>query len=207
FVCLAEGSDGGAPTGVLDAVRLLEDMDEQWRAFSREQSLRFERTWAPSTWQGAVGGDLPAEVEAYLDRLPGVSHSFLPDGALQTHYSVPMVVQTHAGEEAFSNTILHAVKDQPFYGMTLADGSPVPEELVEHVEDLALRSEIPIGWEQGDVAVIDNYRLMHRRGEYGGSGRDLRALHGEEFFEGTTVPVATTALEKGLKALLQGDIV
>ena len=54
-----------------------------------------------------------------------------------TAYSVPMVVQTHAGEEAFSNTILHAVKDQPFYGMTLADGSPVPEELVEKAKAVA----------------------------------------------------------------------
>lgn len=204
FVCLAEGTDGGTPTGVVDGVQLFADLDEKWQEFSRANALRFDRTWPAEHWQKEVGTDRRDELAAFLDTIPDTTYEFLPDGSLHTRFEVPMVVRTRTGEESFSNTILHAVKDHPFYGMSLADGSEIPQELVEHVEQLALERELKVGWAQGEVLVIDNYRLMHRRGEYGGTGRDLRALHGEEFF-GSKMPEAETPLALGMKRLLQGD--
>jgi alpha-ketoglutarate-dependent taurine dioxygenase len=100
--------------------------------------------------------------------------------------------------------MLHAITDQNYYGMSLTDGSPVPQELLAHVEKLALEQEVPVGWNDGDVAVIDNYRLMHRRGEYTGTDRVLRALHGEELY-GTMLPEATSAAAQAIKQMLQGE--
>src|SRR5207237_3945202 len=138
FLNLAEGSHGGPPTGVVDGVRLLEGMDEEWRTFSLENGLRFDREWSAEHWQGIVGGDKQAELTPFLDRLPGVTYEFLPDGALRTRYDTTMVCRTQSGELSFSNTILHAVKDPEFYGMHLEDGSEVPQEFVSHVEELGL---------------------------------------------------------------------
>lgn len=204
FLCLSAGSAGGTPTGVVDGVRLLAAMDEEWRTFCVQNGLRFDREWQESAWQHTVGGDKRAEVSAFLDTLPDFTYEFLPDGRLRTRYDSPFVVSTQIGEQSLSNTMLHAVTDMDFYGMSITDGSPVPDALLSHVEKLALDSELPIGWSDGDVAVIDNYRLMHRRGVYAGTGRDLRALHGEELY-GSVMPPAATPVEVAIKEMLQGE--
>lgn len=204
FLCLAPGDDGGAPTGVVDGVGLLQSIDRGWQEFCLANDLRFNRDWSASEWQQAVGGDKRKEVAGFLDTLPGLSYQFLPDDTLRTRFDTPLVVQTRAGEPSLSNTALHAITDPDYYGMTLTDGSRVPTALLEHIEATALDRELNIGWETGAVAVIDNNRLMHRRGEYKGTGRELRVVHGEEFF-GSTMPPATTPVEQALKVTLQGE--
>ncbi|WP_084960731.1 TauD/TfdA family dioxygenase [Thermoactinospora rubra] len=205
FLCLFEGSDGGAPTGAVDGVRLLKEMSPRWREFCRANTLRFERHWAQETWQKAVGDATAEQVAQVLDSLPGFTHRFLPDGTLYTCYEAPIVVRTPGGEESFSNTMLQALTEQTFYGMTLGDGSPVPRELAEHAERWALENEIQIGWSAGDVAVIDNHRMMHRRAEYHGKDRDLRARHCENLF-GTRLPDDSTPLRAAVKSLIQSDV-
>jgi hypothetical protein len=204
FLCLSAGSDGGTPTGVVDGVHLLESMDKGWREFSREHGLAFHRDFPGRVWRNVGGGCTQADVAAFLDTLPGLAYSFLPDGTLRTRYDTTMVVQTQAGQESLSNTVLQAIRDHEYYGMTLTDGAPFPEELASHVEKLALEQELAIGWDDGDLAVIDNYRLMHRRGEYAGNDRDLRVVHGEELY-GTPLPKAATPVAQALKVMLQGE--
>lgn len=205
FVCLAPGSKGGTPTDVLDGVQLLDDMDDKWRQFAIDNHVRYNQTWPAEQWQRAFGADSRPEIEAYLDSLPALSYTFDADGSLSTHTDVPMVVATGGGRQSFSNTMLHAMTAMDYYGMSLVDGSEVPQDFLDHVEKLALDRRIPLGWEQGDVAVIDNYRLMHRRGVYGGEGRDLRVIHGEEFF-GSTMPETPTPVARAMKEVLQGEL-
>lgn len=204
FICVFEGSDGGAPTRVVDGVRLLRDLGPEWLDFCRGNHLRFDRWWAPETWQGAIGGADRRELAAVLDRLNGFTYRFLPDGTLYTKQETPIVVRTFGGHESFSNTMLQAVTEQTFYGMSLADGSPVPAELVAKAEALAFEQEISLGWSSGDMAVIDNYRMMHRRAEYSGKDRDLRARHCDDLF-GSPLPPQSTPLEAAVKRLLQSD--
>jgi hypothetical protein len=204
FLCLAPGSDGGTPTDVLDGAQLLADLDERWRTFSMENTLRFSQKWPAPQWHRGIGLDRMAEVEAYLVSLPGYSYEFLDDGSLYTHYDAPMVVPTQGGQLSFSNTMLHAVRAPDYYGMSLSDGSPVPTEFIEHVDKLALNIRIPLGWYENDLAVIDNTRLMHRRGIYTGIGRDVRVIHSESFF-GAEPPEAKTDVAKAMKEVLQGE--
>ncbi|MEV4170449.1 TauD/TfdA family dioxygenase [Nonomuraea sp. NPDC049709] len=205
FLCLFEGSDGGAPTGAVDGVRLLNELSPRWREFCRANTLRFERHWGEETWRTAAGGATAGEVGQVLDSLPGFSHQFLPDGTLYTCCETPIVVRTPNGDDSFSNTMLQAMTEQTFYGMTLGDGTPVPRELLEIVERWAFEHEIEIGWSAGEVAVIDNYRMMHRRAEYHGKDRDLRARHCENLF-GTRLPDDSTELAAGVKSLIQSDV-
>jgi TfdA family taurine catabolism dioxygenase TauD len=205
FLCLAVGSDGGSPTDVLDCVQLLEKMDDRWREFALQNTLRYTQTWPAEEWHQALAlGDL-SQVEAFLQSLPGMSYEFPSDGSLRSSYEVPMAVDTQDGQRSFSNTMLHAMVQPDFYGQTLGDGSPIPEEFKDHVEKLCLENLVPVGWSEGDVAVIDNYRLMHRRGVYMGVGRDVRVIHGEEFF-GTPMPDTSTPVAAKMKEVLQGEL-
>lgn len=185
-------------------VSLFSALLAEWQQFARRNSLRFDRQWSGATWQTATGCTDPAEVDRVLARIPGISHQFLPDGGFYVGYEVPLVVRTPRGDESFSNTLLQAVTEPAFYGMTLADGAPVPEELIARADRLALDGEINVGWNADEVVVIDNYRMMHRRGEYSGKNRDLRARHCRNLF-GSAFPETSSRIGEQTKRLLQGD--
>lgn len=205
FFCAYEGSDGGIPTGVVDGVELLEALPPDWRTFCRGTGIRFDRQWEADVWRSTAPVSSATEVLSALEAIPGVECRVLPDGSLYAGYEVPLVVRTADGRESFSNTLLQAATDQAFYGMSLSDGSPIPEGLLAAAEDLALHGERHVGWHTGDVAVIDNLRMMHRRSQYVQVDRDLRARHCEDFF-GTKLPDASTPLRAWAKSLLQGDV-
>lgn len=205
FLCRYKGSDGGKPTGVVDGVRLLAELPEHWQQFCREHNMCFDRQWSAEMWQGAVGAGAREEIEELLATIEGLTYEFLEDDTLYVSYQAPLVVCTPNGDDSLSNTLLQAVSEPPFYGMSLDDGSPVPDELVTLVEQWALANEVELDWDSGDAVVIDNYRMMHRRGQYAkANDRDLRARHGETFF-GTALPDDTTPVKAWAKRLLQGD--
>lgn len=101
--------------------------------------------------------------------------------------------------------MLHAVRDPAWYGVTLGDGEPIPQRFVDHVAELAEALRSPVGWSPGNVAVIDNARLMHRRGEYSGVGRDVRVIHGETFL-GSRMPSTGSRARELMKQVLQGEL-
>jgi len=204
FLCVFEGSDGGAPTGVVDGVELLTGLPDEWRRFCLGNTLRFDRQWSAELWREAVGADAKDELDAVLSGIPGITHHFLADDDLFVSYETPIVTRTPAGADSFSNTMLQAITEPPFYGMSLGTGDPVPAELADMVETMALERERYVGWSAGQVAVIDNLRMMHRRAEYSGVDRDLRARHCEDLF-GSVLPGASTPVAAWAKSLLQGD--
>lgn len=205
FLCLQTGTEGGTPTDVMDGVELLANLDEKWRTFALENTVCYNQTWSKDEWEQALKYGDRADIEKFLESLPDVTYEFKPDGTLFTRTEMPMYAITRTGEKSFSNTMLHAAVQQEYYGMTLADGSPVPPEFLAHVEEKAIAARVPLGWGRGDVAVIDNNRLMHRRGVYLGTGRDVRVIHGETFF-GTEMPDTTSPVAAKMKEVLQGEL-
>lgn len=204
FFCLFEGTDGGVPTIAVDGVRIFRRMAEEWQNFCRSNRLRFERLWSADAWLEVVQREDRRALTEILGPIPNLVHRFLPDDTLYVRFDAPLVVRTPKGEESFSNSLISASVDPEFYGMSLANGSPVPGELGAGVSELAREGELYLGWAAGDLVVVDNYRMMHRRGEYHGSDRDLRARHGEDFF-GSVLPPADSPLSAWAKQLLQGD--
>jgi hypothetical protein len=205
FFCAYEGSDGGVPTAAVDGVELLESLPPRWQTFCHENRVRFDRQWNAETWQGAEPVTSREELARTFDRIRGVEYEFLPDDSLYIGLEMPLLTRTPDGRESFANTILQAATDPEYYGMTLATGAQVPEELLAIAEKEALARERPVGWKTGDVAVIDNLRMMHRRSQYVQRDRDLRVRHCEDFF-GTELPDASTPIALWAKNLIQGDI-
>ena len=64
---------------------------------------------------------------------------------------------------AFANALLGPSHnyEPPVY--TLEDGSVVTPEEIEDLRDVAEACTAEINWQDGDVAVIDNTRVMHGR--------------------------------------------
>ena len=51
---------------------------------------------------------------------------------------------------------------------TYADGSPIPKEDILHVRNVLWRRAVVFPWQQGDLLIIDNYRVSHGRMPYNG---------------------------------------
>ena len=46
---------------------------------------------------------------------------------------------------------------------TFGDGSEIPERYMNHVRDVMWRNMVFNRWEQGDILMIDNFRVSHGR--------------------------------------------
>ena len=205
FFCAYEGSDGGIPTGVVDGIALFNQLPDKWKNFCRTQKLQFNRQWASSVWLTSDQSYNQIDLQSVLDSIPGIESKFLSDQSIYIGYQAPIVTRTIEGHESFANSILQAISDPDFYGIALSDGSNIPLELITLIEELSLINETSVGWSTGDIAVIDNLRMMHRRSSYNQIDRDLRARHGENFF-GSQLPETRSHIEGWVKKLIQGDI-
>lgn len=205
LLCVNPGELGGAATIVTDAVKTFADMSDEWQQFCRDHRLRFGRLWSSGAWEGPLGSDARPQIEATLDAIPDLTYEFLPDGALFVTYEVPIVTRTLTGEESFANSALHAANFPKWYGMSLADGSPVPDELLSHAREIVVRHEAAIDWDAGDFLVVENFRTMHRRPDYAGRGRVLLRRNCRDFF-GTPQPDTTSPTGAWLKGLLNQEL-
>ncbi|MEK9871903.1 MAG: TauD/TfdA family dioxygenase, partial [Gammaproteobacteria bacterium] len=46
---------------------------------------------------------------------------------------------------------------------------PIPDAALEKIVALSEAFTVPLNWQDGDIALIDNYRVMHGRYPYSGA--------------------------------------
>lgn len=205
FFCYFQGTDGGVPTGVVDGVEIFKQLPKPWQSFCRSNQFIFSRQWSADIWEALENKPSQSVIEATLDAIPNIDFAFLPNGFIQIDTMVPIVIKTPRQQESFANTMLQAISDPEYYGMMLANGETVPAELLSIIQTLCLENEKEVGWQTGDISVIDNFRMMHRRSFYKQVDRDLRVRHCENFY-GTVLPRSDSVFTQWIKQLIQGDI-
>jgi len=52
--------------------------------------------------------------------------------------------------------------------LTFGNGEHIPVEVLIEIVDLSQQFTVPAEWQDGDVALIDNHRVMHGRYSYSG---------------------------------------
>jgi alpha-ketoglutarate-dependent taurine dioxygenase len=60
--------------------------------------------------------------------------------------------------------------------VTYGDGSPIDDEDLKAATDIAYELTFDLNWQAGDVALIDNARVMHGRRPFQGSRSVLASL-------------------------------
>ncbi len=59
---------------------------------------------------------------------------------------------------------------------TFADGSPIPDAVINAARELMWSESLRFDWQAGDMAIVDNYRLSHGREAFEGERLVLLAL-------------------------------
>jgi hypothetical protein len=186
FCCLAAAEEGGA-TPVCRSDKLYAAFKERHPERAAEfadRGLKY-RMHMPAeddatsgqgrSWRSTLGVNSMPDAEAKLEAL-GYTWQWQDDGSLVTRTPVLAAVKTIPdGSESFYNQVIAAHLGWKRSGggvddaLTFGDDTPIPAESLAALVAIAEEFTVPLEWQDGDVALVDNHRVMHGRYPYSGS--------------------------------------
>ena len=193
FFCQKAANKGGS-TPICRSDHLWELIQEELPAFSvncRERGLKYTNVMPAEedlksgmgrTWQSTLSVDSPKEAEFRLNEL-GYTWEWLNGNELKVTTPVlPAIRELSEGRYSFFNQLIAAFKgwkdarNDPSKSITFGDGSIINPYDISKISDLADAITFDLQWEDGDLAIIDNFLCMHGRRSYTGTRKVLASL-------------------------------
>lgn len=186
FCCLSAAEEGGA-TPICRSDELFEAFEDecpQWASKFKALGVKYS-THMPGdddvnsgqgrSWKSTLSVNSKEDAQARLEEL-GYSWVWQADGSvITTTPALPAVRELPDGRQSFFNQVIAAYRgwkrsdssDEAL--LTFGNGEKIPNEAIDALVDLSRRFIYPVRWQDGDVALVDNYRVMHGRYPYSGS--------------------------------------
>ena len=134
------------------------------------------------SWRSTLSVDTRERAESRLAEL-GYEWDWLDGDVLRATTPVlPAIRALEDGRETFFNQLIAAYRgwsdsrNDPNRAIMLGNGEPIPAEAMAEVIAIADELTADIAWQAGDVALIDNYTVMHGRRPFVGKRRVLASL-------------------------------
>ena len=194
FFCCEVAPESGGETPLCRSDVVLEKLVKLQPEFVRrceELGARYSNTMPDAddpesgqgrSWRSTLGASSVEAAEARLNAL-GYRFEWLPDGSLKaTTPRLPAVRQLVDGRRVFFNQLIAAfrgwkdARNNPEKSIAFGDFSEIPAEAMQTAIDLADEWSFDLAWQAGDVALIDNYLVMHGRRPFTGKRRVLASL-------------------------------
>ena len=169
----AKAAFEGSQTTICDGRDVLASMSEAQRA-RWSQPMTVSRKLPELLWKRYLANEHPAISEPeevteehilqFKAAIPNQDFDMHEDGSLTYHITLnPVRPSALSGAAGFANAVLGPSHnyEPPVY--RLADGSLVSADEIEELRELAEDSTTEINWQDGDIAVLDNTRIMHGR--------------------------------------------
>ena len=171
FACVSPATVGGE-TVICDGVEVVNRMEPELRAEAEGRRLLYTREATPQEAGFWLRRSDPSDED--LGNPPDdCPYAFRRDGdRILCSFSRPFLHKPmFAASPAWGNFLIYArtiynVYDYP----TFEDGSPVPRDLVDTVEEITEEIREPVRWQARDVLLLDNTRFMHGRNRIGDPG-------------------------------------
>ena len=134
------------------------------------------------SWRSTLGVESEAQAE---ERLKGLGYRFewLANDALRTTTAVlPAIRALVDGRRVFFNQLIAAfrgwndVRNEANKSIHFGDDSDISPDSMRIVIELADELSFDIAWQPGDVALVDNFLVMHGRRPFSGERRVLASL-------------------------------
>ncbi|MEM8546698.1 MAG: TauD/TfdA family dioxygenase [Pseudomonadota bacterium] len=184
----APEADGETPLCRSDRLLVaLEQAVPEFAAKCRELGVRYSNTM-PGTddaqsgqgrsWRSTLKVESREEAEAKLAHL-GYSWEWLEDGALRaTTPTLPAIRTLVDGRDVFFNQLIAAFRGwaDAEKSISFGDHSSIDPDDMHKACQLAEELVFDIPWQTGDVAILDNFLVMHGRRPFSGTRRVLASL-------------------------------
>jgi hypothetical protein len=176
FYCVTPAREGGE-TMLVDGERLYSRLPDNIREWLDARFLMFNMVLKPADWAMWVQADGADEASRILNTYSGVLANPLGEHEIALQFKTPLITATQFSKApAFANTLLHAVNHRDYYGISLSNGTSVPEEVLTELVRLTDRCSLSVLWRATQFIMIDNSRFMHARSAYTDAARDLKFL-------------------------------
>lgn len=193
FFCEQAAASGGA-TPLCRSDVLLNILSEQLPGFvarCRQHGARYSLTMPAEadassgqgrSWRQTLN---VASKEAAEARLAALEYEWqwLRDDAIRTTTpALSLIRQAPSGREVFFNQLIAAFcgwqdqRNESTRSVTYGDGSAFDDADVQSAVEIAYELAFDLPWESGDVALIDNYQVMHGRRPFQGQRSVLASL-------------------------------
>ncbi len=168
FACMSAPKNGGE-TQLADGTEMVKQMNPATRdmLLSRELLYRHPTSKESCGYWLEVENPTEADMERLADKKP-FRFNITEKGDYVRSYIAPTLHKPMFTDDlAFGNHILfnrfrHNARNFPL----LDDGSEIPEELCQEMNDLAYSVAYTHKWQKRDVLMVDNTRFMHGRPEF-----------------------------------------
>lgn len=186
FCCLSAAASGGAtPLCRSDLLyQAFKDTRPEWAEQFEKLGVQYT-THMPAdddaasgqgrSWRSTLSVDTKAAAQERLTEL-GYSWQWQPDDSLQTTTpTLPAVRKLNDGSQSFFNQVIAAYRgwkrsnDSSRPTLSFGNGEAIAQEILDYVTSLAADFTYPLQWQDGDIALVDNYRVMHGRYPYSGT--------------------------------------
>ncbi|MEM7284265.1 MAG: TauD/TfdA family dioxygenase [Pseudomonadota bacterium] len=186
FFCCLNAAEYGGATPLCRSDKFYEAFKSQypeWAEQFAELGLKYtthmpydadEDSGQGRSWRSTLSVDAVADAEEKLSTL-GYSWQWQSDQSLlATTPALPAVRKLPNGSESFFNQVIAAyrgwkrVDSSPDAILTFGNGDSIPVAALEAIASLADDFTFPVEWQDGDIALVDNHRIMHGRKPYSG---------------------------------------
>lgn len=187
FFCCLSAAEVGGETPLCRSDLLYASFKEQhpiWAGKFQSLGLKYSITMPAKeditsgqgrSWRSTLSVESMQEAEEKLRSL-GYTWRWQDDDSLVTTTPVlPAVKLLPDGSESFYNQVIAAQLGWKRIGENLdnalcfGNDQPIPEQALEALVDIAREYTTPLDWQDGDVALVDNHRVMHGRYPFSGS--------------------------------------
>ncbi len=186
FCCLSAAEQGGAsPLCRSDLLyAALKSEHPEWAALFVERGVKYnthmpaaddDQSGQGRSWKSTLSVADRTEAEARLAAL-GYSWQWQDDGSIvTTSPKLPAVRQLDDGCESFFNQVIAAYRGWKRHEgsglpvLTFGNNELIPQEILESIVEISNQFVYAVEWRDGDVALVDNYRVMHGRYPYSGA--------------------------------------
>ena len=134
------------------------------------------------SWRSTLSVSDKAQAEARLTAL-GYSWEWLENASLRvTTAALPGVRDLGDGRSSFFNQLIAAFRgwadsrNDPNRAITFGSGDPITSEDMADAIRIADELTYNLAWDAGDVALLDNFQVMHGRRPFKGKRRVLASL-------------------------------
>lgn len=174
----------GSQTTICDGRAVWDLFDDAQKA-RWSQPMTVERVLPEVLWKRYLANEHPAishpdevtmeHVLQFKAAVPGQDFELHDDGALTYRLTVNPVRPSALGgtDRGFANAVLGPSHNYQPPRYAMADGSPVSADEIEEMRALAEKVTHEINWQDGDIAILDNTRVMHGRRAIADANRNL----------------------------------
>ena len=173
FYC-QKAATTGSQTTVCDGYRVWNHLSEKTRRCFLDRKIVYRRNVEEEKWKKLAFHSMSGEktldqityddLRALLKDSTHTQSELLPDGTIQYAFTVGAVHKTRFGDRlSFANSLLGPSYNYQKPTISFDDGSPIPDSIMAEVVEVTDGLTENIEWQDGDIVLIDNTRLMHGR--------------------------------------------